>query len=302
MALQVSVGLIGPGLVGGALLEQLVAHHAKLGDNALVRVAGVINSKNMLLMEKDTWPSKISMWGHGQCEKANMEAFIAHLGAQAPTAIIIDCTSSESVAAYYSAWLSRGLHVVTPNKKAFSGDLSLYKELLTITATKKALLYHEATVGAGLPIISTLKGLVRTGDEVVRIEGIFSGTMSFLFNTFSSPLGPSKMPFSACVKIAKEKGFTEPDPRDDLNGMDVARKVVILGRVSGLDLTLNTLKIQDVVPTELQSVKTSDEFMARLPEFDDYFAKMNSAAAAKKEVLRYVGVVNGHGESAAELR
>eukprot|EP00123_Amoebidium_parasiticum_P016567 comp23496_c0_seq1/m.39347 comp23496_c0_seq1/g.39347 ORF comp23496_c0_seq1/g.39347 comp23496_c0_seq1/m.39347 type:complete len:359 (-) comp23496_c0_seq1:383-1459(-) len=301
MASRVSVGLIGPGLVGGALLEQLVAHQVKHGEKSLVRVAGIINSKQMLLLGKDSWEQEVSKWGQAGCAQADMSAFIDHLAAQ-PHGIVVDCTSNESVANSYPSWMQKGLHIVTPNKKGFSGDLKLFREIMALNASKKAFAYHEATVGAGLPVISTLNSLVRTGDEIVRIEGIFSGTMSFLFNSFSSPSGASPLPFSQWVQTAKANGYTEPDPRDDLNGMDVARKVVILGRVSGLDLTLDTLKVQNVVPEPLQAVATADEFMQRLPEFDDYFAKLNADAAARGEVLRYVGVVDGAGVSAAELR
>ena len=113
---------------------------------------------------------------------------------------------------------------------------------------------HESTVGAGLPILSTLNDLVMTGDEIVKIEGIFSGTLSYIFNNYSQLGKASTSSFSDIVKQAKELGYTEPDPRDDLNGMDVARKVVILGRLAELSLSTDTLAVENIVPAELRSV------------------------------------------------
>lgn len=143
-----------------------------------------------------------------------------------------------------------------------------------------------------MPIISTLKDIVITGDKITRIEGVFSGTMSYLFNEFSSPNPPQKPKlFSEIVKLAKELGYTEPDPRDDLNGMDVARKVVILSRVAGQSLTLETLPVENIVPGDLRSVPDIDAFMKGLEKFDDHFESLRKEAFKNGEVLRYVGVV-----------
>jgi len=149
---------------------------------------------------------------------------------------------------------------------------------------------------AGLPILSTLTDLIRTGDEIQKIEGIFSGTLSYIFNSFSNfnESTSTSFSFSQIVKMAKEKGYTEPDPRDDLNGLDVARKVVILGRVAGFKLSLETLPIENIVPEELRSLSL-DEFMMKLSEYDIQFEHMNKEAADKGEVLRYVGFVSSQG-------
>ncbi len=145
---------------------------------------------------------------------------------------------------------------------------------------------YETTVGAGLPIIETLRDLARTGDEIVSIEGIFSGTLAYLFNVYDG-----SKPFSAIVREARDAGFTEPDPRDDLSGMDVARKVIILGREIGMELELEDLQVESLVPATLTGVSI-DEFLDRLPEYDDQMQARWQAAVAEGKVLRYVGRLN----------
>ncbi len=156
------------------------------------------------------------------------------------------------------------------------------------------LIYHESTVGAGLPIISTLKDLIATGDTVHRIEGVFSGTMSFLFNTFA-PLDANAASgkWSDEVKKAKEAGFTEPDPRDDLNGVDVARKLVILARIAGVEVEgVQSFPVQSLIPEELADVASGEEFVARLPEFDGKMEGVKREAEKEGKVVRFVGSID----------
>lgn len=186
---------------------------------------------------------------------------------------------------------------MTPNKKGFSDDLSLWKDIFASAAEGKAFVYHESTVGAGLPVLSTLKDLVATGDEVTRIEGVFSGTLSFLFNTFAPASGSSDAKWSAVVAQAKELGYTEPDPRDDLNGMDVARKLTILARLAGLEVSRpDSFPIESLIPAELASLPSSAEgiaeFMKRLPEFDGQMASIKETAEKEGKVVRYVGSID----------
>ena len=170
-----------------------------------------------------------------------------------------------------------------------------YKELRNIQRNGYTHYFYEGTVGAGLPIISTVRNLLDSGDRISKIEGIFSGTLSYIFNTF----GGDAKPFSEIVKVAKELGYTEPDPRDDLSGMDVARKVVILARECGLDLELCDVPVQSLVPEALREVESVEEFMAKLSEYDEAMTARVAAAAKNGEKLRYVGVVdvkNGTGK------
>jgi len=210
--------------------------------------------------------------------------------------VLVENTSSEEVAALYPSFLKAGIDVITPNKKAYSGELSLYDSILTASLESGARFLNESTVGAGLPIISTLKDLVATGDKVKKIEGVFSGTMSYIFNEFStgSSTGPS---FSSVVTIAREKGYTEPHPADDLNGADVARKLTILSRTipamrTALPSGYKSVQTASLVPSELQNITSGDEFIKRLPEFDARFDNMRKEASAEGKVLRYVGVID----------
>jgi aspartokinase/homoserine dehydrogenase 1 len=148
---------------------------------------------------------------------------------------------------------------------------------------------YEATVGAGLPVIQTLRDLRETGDEIRRIEGMFSGTLAYLFNTWDG-----SQPFSTVVRQAKALGYTEPDPRDDLSGLDVGRKLIILGREMGLRLEMADVRIESLVPAALAGCGI-EEFLERLAEFDEPMLARLRAAQAKEQVLRYVGSVSADG-------
>ena len=156
--------------------------------------------------------------------------------------------------------------------------------------------FYEANVGAGLPIMSTLHDLIASGDEILKIEGILSGTLSYLFNTFDGTT-----PFSALVKEAHRIGFTEPDPRDDLSGQDVARKLLILARESGLKMELSDVKVDSLVPRALRSMKFSDAFFTALERYDDEIAARVEQARKRGFVLRYVGTLE-HDRAEAALR
>ncbi|BGP36888.1 Homoserine dehydrogenase [Rhodotorula kratochvilovae] len=224
--------------------------------------------------------------------------------------ILIDCTSSASLAALYPHALSSGLSVVTPNKKAFSSSSALYEAILAAQREPGAgTCYHEATCGAGLPVLSTLRDLVATGDEVVRVEGVLSGTLAYLFNQFSTPDGSEEgKTFSEIVRIAKEDGHTEPHPADDLSGADVARKLAILARLASpsspsaspsslpplpaLHEGHASIPTQSLIPASLASLADPGEFLAALPAHDAHFAALRDEAAKEGRVLRYVGVLD----------
>ena len=196
---------IGPGVVGGALLEQLASQQARLRDDFHVdlRLRGVMTSRSMALSDAaipfDGWKDALAT---GQ--PADVARFTAHIQADhLPHAVIIDCSASADVAARYADWLGAGIHVVTPNKKANSGPLPLFDALHAARRAAGSHYLYEATVGAGLPIIQTLRDLRETGDDVRTIEGIFSGTLAYLFNVWDG-----SRPFSAVVRDAKANGYT----------------------------------------------------------------------------------------------
>jgi len=222
-------------------------------------------------------------------------ALVEYLATAPEKVILVDNTSSLDIARQYPAFLRKGISVVTPNKKGFSDNYELWKDIFAAASNgtgNGGYVFHESTVGAGLPVLSTLKELVETGDEVTKIEGVFSGTMSFLFNSFM-PVGGGGGSFAAEVKKAKDLGYTEPDPRDDLNGLDVARKLTILARLVGLKVQNPTsFPVQSLIPKELESCTSGDDFMSRLPEFDDQMEKLKREAAQEGKVVRFVGSID----------
>ena len=292
-----SIGLIGPGTVGRVLLAQIATQIERLrARNLDLRVRGIASSKRMLLEETavdlDHWAERLAEVG----EPLDLAKFADHVQADyIPHTVIIDCTASADVGMQYAAWLTRGIHIVTPNKKANSGTLPYYRALQEAGRAAGTHYLYEATVGAGLPIIQTLRDLRETGDEITRIEGIFSGTLAYLFNVFDG-----REAFSSIVQAAKTKGYTEPDPRDDLSGMDVARKLIILAREMGLTLEMADVQLDGLVPKVLENCSV-DEFMARLPEFDAAMAARLEDARRKNEVLRYVGRVDADGKATVGL-
>src|SRR4051812_37317777 len=200
-----------------------------------------------------------------------------------PNSIFVDCTSSEEVTGFYESILTASISIVTPNKKANSGSQEKYKSMKRTAMTRGAKFLYETNVGAGLPVINTLNDLLLSGDKVISIEGVMSGTLNYIFSSFTEG-----KKFSDVVKEAKAKGYTEPDPRDDLSGMDVARKILILSREAGLTFELSDIKVQNLVPADCQGDLSVEDFFSALEKHDAAFEKLRAAAAAKKEKLRYM--------------
>ncbi|KAF8146928.1 homoserine dehydrogenase-domain-containing protein [Mycena galopus ATCC 62051] len=292
---RIYVAVVGVGLVGSEFINQLLSIRAS--PFHLVSLTSTTRTIfNLTHPISSSWKSDLA----SSADRPDLSKLTQQLSALvSPTqkVALIDNTSSEDVAALYPTWLSAGISVITPNKKAFSGDIGLYEELVAASAkTGGGRFLNEATVGAGLPVIGTLKDLVATGDKIVKVEGVFSGTMSYIFNEFSNEK-PDGHAFSSVVKIAREKGYTEPHPADDLNGFDVARKLTILSRIISSSAlprlqSFASVDTASLIPPELENIATGDEFIARLPEFDDHFAQMRASASAEGQVLRFVGVVD----------
>jgi aspartokinase/homoserine dehydrogenase 1 len=292
-----SIGVIGAGNVGGALLDQIHDQVERLREEQDIdlRVRGVTTSSRMLRAEQAL---DLSDWRDALVEgdPADLAAFVDHVQTDYhPHTVLVDCTASDAVARHYEDWLERGIHVVTPNKRANTASWDRYQALQAAGRAQPRYLY-ETTVGAGLPILQTLANLTETGDRVHHVEGILSGTLSYLFNAFDGD-----RPFSDILIQAKEEGFTEPDPRDDLSGMDVARKVVILAREMGLPLELDDVTVEGLVPDALKD-GTVEEFLANLPEHDDTMTDILRTAQAEGKVLRFVGSVERDGTASVRLR
>ncbi|KAH8666696.1 homoserine dehydrogenase [Xylariales sp. PMI_506] len=291
---QVFIAIIGAGGVGKCFLSQLQALAIRRPSPRLNLC--YISTSKKALFKADYSPialdSALTELAASSTAPLALPGVVDFLAAAPAKVVLVDNTSSQDVADTYPLFLSRGISIVTPNKKAFSGSYKLWQDIFTAAATSGAKIYHESSVGAGLPVISTLKDLVDTGDEVTKIEGVFSGTMSFLFNSFA-PLEGSGGKWSAEVKKAKELGYTEPDPRDDLNGLDVARKLTILARLAGLPVESPTsFPVQSLIPQQLESVSSGDEFLEKLPEFDSEMEGTKAAAENQGKVVRFVGSID----------
>jgi aspartokinase/homoserine dehydrogenase 1 len=294
----ISIGLIGPGLVGSSLLEQIESQAARLQRDFKLdlRIRAIAGSRTMRLAQNAIdlarWQDEYRAGG----DAVDLERFANHVHAEHfPHAVIVDCSASAEVAKHYAHWLSEGIHVVTPNKKANSAAYEEYQRIREARRAAGSHYLYEATVGAGLPVIQTLRDLRETGDQIHRIEGMFSGTLAYLFNTWDG-----RQPFSAVVREAKALGYTEPDPRDDLSGMDVARKLIILAREMGLRTELDEVEVESLVPAALAGCGI-EEFVDRLAEFDDAMLARLQAATSRGNVLRYVGSVDAQGRAEVGL-
>ncbi|GMM36327.1 homoserine dehydrogenase [Saccharomycopsis crataegensis] len=291
MVKTVNIAIIGPGLVGSEFINQL----ANIKSTAIKYNSILISSSKKALISQEYKPLNLSSWSEdfkntetGALSSSELLSFLTKSVSLHPT-ILVDNSSSVELSDNYPKILEAGVSIATPNKKAFSGDISLWNAIFGASATKGSLVYHEATVGAGLPVISTIKDLIATGDEIEEIEGIFSGSLSYIFNELYS----SGKKYSEIVTIAKSLGYTEPDPRDDLNGQDFARKVLILSRLSGFEIkSLADLKVDSLIPADLEDAKSGSEFLVRLPNYDQDIESLKEAAAKEGKVVKYTGKID----------
>lgn len=298
-----AIGVVGGGTVGRALIEQLAAQAPVLerGAGIDLRVRGIARSSEMHLAP-DGQRLDLRGWldGPGAGSPTDLDAFVAALTADpVPHRVLVDCTASADVAERYPAWLDAGIHVVTPNKHAGSAPRARWRLLRDARARRRAQFLDEATVGAGLPILNTLRDLIATGDRVRRIEGVLSGTLSTLFNEYDG-----SEPFSRRVRDARAAGYTEPDPRDDLSGTDVARKLVILAREAGLDIDLDELAVESLIPADAAGAGSVEEFLRAMERHDETLRRRVAEARAESRVLRYVGAIEGEpasGRARAEV-
>ena len=298
-----SVGVIGPGNVGRALLAQLAQSAARYGGIGStpsgsagldLRLRAIANSRSMHLASRKLDPAD-AVAALDEGEPLDFTRFAAHVRAEhLPHAMIVDCSGSDAVAAHYAEWLAAGIHVVTPNKQAGAGPLERYRAIRAATKHGGHFRY-EATVGAGLPVIQTLRSQLDTGDELTEVEGVFSGTLAWLFNRYDG-----SVPFSQLVNEARALGYTEPDPRDDLGGVDVARKLVILAREAGRELSLDDVAIESLVPPALREV-SREEFLARLHELDAPLQARFEAAQREGRALRYLARLDREGRASVGL-
>lgn len=283
---RLNLFVVGAGLIGATLLEQIKQEQLKLRDNCLLdlRVIALANSKKMVFANKglDVNLLKESLENSG--EKMEMSVFVEKMKAfNLANSVFVDCTANEAITDFYEEILSASIAIVTPNKKANSGEYRKYRSLKNCAQKYGGRFLYETNVGAGLPVLNTLKDLQLSGDKIESLEAILSGTLSYIFNTFDGSL-----PFSEVVKKAKELGYTEPDPRDDLNGMDVARKILILARECGYELELKDIQLKSFLPEECFAAADVEGFFLALQKFDQEMQKKIEACMAVGKKLRYI--------------
>ncbi|WP_209331575.1 bifunctional aspartate kinase/homoserine dehydrogenase I [Lunatimonas salinarum] len=292
------VFLVGVGLIGKALMKMINNQLSKLQSDYMldIKIHGLANSRYMAFDEdgfdlsQNPVPSERDL-------PMDLNVFLNTMNSMNfSNSVLVDCTASQEVADSYQRVLESKVAVVTPNKKANSGTLEKYKELKKLSGQRNIKFLYETNVAAGLPVINTLQDLILSGDKVIRIEGVLSGSMNFIFSELSKGI-----PFSEVVANAKAKGYTEPDPRDDLSGMDVARKILILGREAEQELHFEDVTVQSMVPDDCVHTRSVGEFMEKLRAHDDHFKELLEEANRKGEKLRFMAVLE-NGKASVGLR
>ncbi len=290
---ELHIFMVGVGLIGSTLIKQIMDQADFLRETRAleIRIVGMINTKKMVFNENGI---DLKNWKTSLKEsetKADLKNFIAKMKQLNLTnSIFVDNTADESIATFYEEILDSSISISTPNKIATSSAYLQYQRLKTIAQKRGVQFLYETNVGAGLPVISTLNDLIISGDQITKIEGVLSGSLSFIFNSYKE--GTS---FSAIVKEAQRRGYTEPDPRVDLNGLDVRRKLIILARESGYPIEAKEVVIENILPPACQQAPTVEAFFEELEKADDYFEKMRVKAEAAGKVLRMIAKLdNGH--------
>jgi len=276
----------GVGRVGAALLDQIDAQTERLREDGVeVVLAGLGRRKGAVL---DPTGLDLSDWRSVSEAEMTTGADLIESAARSdhPCRVFVDATASAEVVENYESLLRAGVAVVSANKLAFSGPMERFETLQRLGARGMGL-FFETTVGAGLPILKTIEDLVATGDEIKRVEGVLSGTLGFICDRLMAGT-----PFSEALKEADDLGFTEPDPREDLGGRDVARKLVILGRMAGFSFELEDVDIKPLLPGEGWADMSVDDFWKRLPEVDTHFAELREQAVGAGHALRYLASVD----------
>ena len=287
---QVNIFMIGVGNVGGTLIEQLQQQKSYLDKyhHIELRVAGIANSKKMLFIEEGIplgkWKDNLLKSG----QKMNLPAFINKMETlNLRNSIFIDNTAEQSIASVYNEILQKSIAIVTPNKIACTQSLASYKTLKETALKYRTQFLFETNVGAGLPVINTLSDLIKSGDEIIKIEAVLSGSLNFIFNNFTE-----NVKFVDIVKQAMAEGYTEPDPRIDLSGVDVMRKILILIRESGYEMELADIKSNSFMPAACMKTKTVEDFLKKLAVHEEDFQQILKKAKAKKAQLKYVASFN----------
>lgn len=295
-----NVFYLGVGNIGKTLLKQIQAHEDYLLQHNSLRlnVIAITNTKKMLFREEgillQEWENEFAAGS----VSAKLETFVAEMKKlNLPNSVFIDNSASAEVVKYYESIFQSNISIVTCNKIGNSGPYAQYKRFKEAVKKYGVDFFYETNVGAGLPIIKTLNDLLVSGDKILKIEAILSGTISYIFNHFKADAA-----FHDIVRDAQQKGYTEPDPRDDLSGLDFARKMLILARDSGYPMEMEDIMIQRILPENCLQAPTIGQFYEALRESASHFEALKQKAAQEGKLLRYIGTLeNGRVEIALKM-
>ncbi len=285
-----NVFFCGVGNIGGTLLRQIDSHKAYLEEKRHIRlnIAGVCRSNSFLLDEEGidvcNWKDELKKKGvFGTVDDFIENAF----GMNLPNSVFVDNTGSNIIPDLYCSLFEKSFSVVTCNKIGNTGKFKDYFKYRQMSARFGVDYWYETTVGAGLPIIKTMQELLVSGDEILKVEAILSGTISFVFNEYKGD-----RTFAEVVKMARDRGFTEPDPRDDLSGLDFARKMLIIARETGLEMEFEDMDLHPILPDNCLNASSVDAFYTELEASEDYFNSLKEKAALENKVMHYVGTLS----------
>ena len=276
--------ICGIGTVGSSLIEQIASQQEKLKKEHSLKlnIVGIANSRHAIFDREglDLTNYRAALNASKECDIQRLRDEIIHMNIFNP--VFVDCTANGEVASLYADLLSHNINVVAANKIAASSDYATYSRLKHIARQRNIKFLFETNVGAGLPIINTINDLINSGDKILKIEAVLSGTLNFIFNVLSRDI-----PLSEAVRLAQEKGYSEPDPRIDLCGKDVIRKLVILAREAGYSIEQKDVEANLFIPQELFDGSMAN-FWAKLPQLDEQFEKERQQLAAEKKHWRFI--------------
>lgn len=282
---ELNLFLMGIGTVGGNFIDQLKLQQQKLMDEKRLKIklAGVANSKKMAFSREGIDLASYKEALAQSDAKSNIHHFVDEMiDLNIYNSVFIDCTANDDVATVYQQVLDSNISIVAANKAAASSNFSSYKQLKDTAVRKGIKYFFETNVGAGLPIISTIKDLINSGDQILKIEAVLSGTLNFIFNTISKDI-----PLSRAIQMAKEAGYSEPDPRIDLSGKDVTRKLLILAREAGYPLEAADVNVEKFIPESLFQ-GTMDEFWSGVKQLDEAFETRRAQLEAEHKKWRFI--------------
>lgn len=289
-SLDINLFMIGVGLIGGTLIKQISKHAEKLKKekNFNIKLVGLANSKKMLINEQgidfENWKLKLVA---SEINSSPVNFINEMKSLNLPNSIFLDNTANSTIPELYKAVLDANISIVTPNKVATSSKYKNYQKLKILAKKRKVSFLYETNVGAGLPVITTIETLVSSGDTIQSLEAVLSGSISYIFNNFEAG-----KKFSDVVKEAKALGLTEPDPRDDLSGSDVKRKITILAREAGYKVDMTDVKLKGILNKACLEAKSVDEFFKALEAMDSHFDKLAAKATANGTKLRFLASLN----------